>query len=125
MTPAWQMEAYERLRVAIVQSVVADLQKALRKSDRTGEVCDEQKRLEAWLLSPWGQLLSGDNGEFIINKCHNTYKTRAHRNGKWQLPESVQKSIYADYKDGMRRKDILRKYGLSRHQYDYVLRNQR
>lgn len=125
MIPAWQMEAYERLRTEIVKSTVSDLQKALRKSDRIGAVCEEQVKLEAWLLSGWGQLLSGNNGEYIISKCHENYKTKAHKNGKWQMPQSAQNSIIADYKNGMPRREILKKYGITVYAYEYVLRGLR
>ena len=74
MIPAWQMEAYERLRTEIIKAAVYDLKKAIRKSNRLGAVCDEQKKMESWFLSSWGQLLSGDNGEYIIEKCHKDYK---------------------------------------------------
>ena len=67
--PAWEIEAYERLRTEIVRSVVKDLEKAVKKSERQGSVCGEQKKLEKWLLSKWGQMLSGDNGEYIIERC--------------------------------------------------------
>ena len=69
MMPGWRIEAYERLRVEIVRSVVRDLEKAIRKSNRQGAICEEQKSLERWLLSKWGQFLSGDNGEYIIERC--------------------------------------------------------
>lgn len=69
MIPGWQMAAYERLRTEIVRSVVKDLEDAVKKSKRQGAICEEQKRLEKWLLSQWGQLLSGDNGEYIIERC--------------------------------------------------------
>ena len=69
MMPGWQIEAYERLRTEIVRSVVKDLEKAVRKSKRQGTICDEQKNLEMWFLSKWGQLLSEDNGEYIIERC--------------------------------------------------------
>ena len=72
MIPEWQMEAYERLRTEIVRSVVKDLEKAIRKSNRQGAICEEQIRLEKWLRSKWGQFLSGDNGEYIIERCRRT-----------------------------------------------------
>ena len=72
MMPGWEMEAYERLRTEIVRAVVFDLKKAIRKSNRAGAICEEQKELEKWLLSKWGQLLSGDNGEYIIERCRKT-----------------------------------------------------
>ena len=77
MVPGWEMEAYERLRIEIVKSVVKDLKKAMRKSDRLGFVCGEQKNLEKWFLSKWGQFLCGDKGEYIIEKCLKTYKHHA------------------------------------------------
>lgn len=77
MIPGWQMEAYERLRTEIVRSVVKDLERAVRKSERQGAVCDEQKALEKWLRSKWGQLLSGDNGEYIIERCRQTCGKRS------------------------------------------------
>lgn len=76
MIPGWQMEAYERLRTEVVRSVVLDLEKAVKKSNKQGSMCDEQKYLEKWLLSKWGQFLSGDNGEFIIERCRKTQKAR-------------------------------------------------
>ena len=72
MMPGWQIEAYERLRTEIVRSAADDYKKALKKSDWLGEVCEEQEKLERWFLSPWGQALSGDNGEYIIEKCRKT-----------------------------------------------------
>ena len=125
MIPGWQMEAYERLRTAVVKSAVSELRKAIRKSNRIGSVCAEQKKLESWFLSPWGQMLSGDNGDFIIEKCHQTYTQKAHGNGKWQLPDEVQKSLYEDYRRGMPRRELVKKYGISYNQYEYVLRRWR
>lgn len=69
MIPGWKMAAYDRLRTEIVRSVVKDLKKAMRKSARLGLVCDEQKNLEKWFLSKWGQFLCEDRGEYIIEKC--------------------------------------------------------
>ena len=71
MIPGWQMEAYERLRTEVVRSAVKDLEKAIKKSKRQGSICNEQIALERWFLSKWGQLLSGDNGEYIIERCRN------------------------------------------------------
>ena len=113
MIPGWQMEAYERLRTEIVRSAVNDYSKALRKSDRLGHVCEEQTKLEAWFLSKWGQLLSGDNGEYILERCQNTYKARKIKTGKKMLPDEVQKKICADYKSGTRLSHISQKYKVS------------
>ena len=100
MMPEWQIEACNRLRIEIVMSAVSDYKRALKKSDRLGTICEEQKRLERWLLCPWGQALSGDNGEYIIEKCHKTYKTGTHKNGKPRMPDDLQKKIYEEYISG-------------------------
>lgn len=113
MVPGWQMESYERLRAAIVKQAVDDYIKALRKSDRLCDICEEQTKLEEWFLSKWGQFLSGDNGEYIIEKCNSSYKPRVHRNGVKTFPDDVQKKICADYKNGMRMVELSRKYGCS------------
>ena len=116
------MEAYERLSAAIVKSVVNDYQKALRKSDRLGFVCDEQKKAEEWLLSTWGQLLSGDNGEYILERCQNTYKAKKSNARKNMLPDDVQKKMCDDYKSGMRVAHISKKYKASTTQVHTALR---
>lgn len=115
MIPGWQMEAYEKLRTKIVRSAVFDYKKALKKSDRLGVVCDEQRKLESWFLSRWGQMLTGDNGEYIMAKCQETYKyktpyAKAHGEKKIGRTEEEQKRIYEDWKNGVRYKAILQKY---------------
>ena len=122
MIPGWQMEAYERLRAEIVKSAVNDYLKALRKSDRLGHVCDEQTKLEDWFVSKWGQFLSGDNGEYILERCRNNYKPRVYRNGRKMLPDDVQKKICADYKSGMRLLHISQKYKVSINRIQTALR---
>lgn len=116
------MAAYERLRIEIVRSAVTDLKNALRKSERLGCVCDEQKRLEGWFKSAWGQLLCGDNGEYIIEKCHKTYRTRSYANGKEQLPDDVQKQICEDYRNGVKTAVILKRYGITNNKLAVILR---
>ena len=116
------MEAYERLRTAVVKSAVDDYKKALKKSDRVGCVCEEQKKLEAWFMSRWGQVLSGDNGEYIIEKCRQSYRSKTHRNGKKIIPDEVQVRICDDFRNGVKRSCILRKYGITDNQLYYVLR---
>lgn len=126
MMQSWELECYEKLRTEIVKQAVMDLKKALRKSDRIGCVCDEQTRIEAWFLSKWGQMLSGDNGELIIEKCRKTYKKRSGQNGKLQsLPEDVQKQIYTEYMSGVKSGTILgefREYGLTNQQLLIIVR---
>lgn len=122
MVEAWQMEAYERLRIEIVRAAVKDLRKALRKSDRLGAVCNEQKDLEEWFLSQWGQLMCEDRGEYILEKCRETYKTRSFGNGKRQLPDDAQKEIYAEWKKRTSFAEINRKYGISQSQLYFIIR---
>lgn len=122
MIPGWQMEAYERLRTEIVRVAVFDLKKAMRKSDRLGKVCDEQLQLEKWFRSKYGQLLCGDNGEYIIEKCRETYNIRTYSNGKKIMPDAKQKEIYADYKRGMKYNAIRSKYGISNYQLNEIVR---
>lgn len=122
------MAAYERLRTEIVRSAVFDLKKALRKSERLGVVCDEQRKLERWFLSQWGQMLSGDNGEYIIEQCRKSYKRSTPyasvRAGKRKrMTDDMQKRIYEDYTNGVRYKTIIQKYGISSTKlYDIVRR---
>lgn len=113
MIPGWQIEGYERLRTQIVRSAVKDYENALRKSNRLGAACKEQRELERWFLSNWGQLLSGDNGEYIIEKCRKSYKTSASKKGKQHMPAYVQKRIYEEYRNGVGYKTIVQRYGIS------------
>ena len=122
MVPEWQMEAYERLRAEIVRRAVNDYMKALRKSDRLGYVCEEETNLEKWFFTKWGQFLSGDNGEYILERCKSTYKPRVYKNGHKTLPDDVQKKICADYKDGMRLVEISKKYSVSVSRVETALR---
>lgn len=122
MIPGWQMAAYERLRIEIVRSAVIDLKRALRKTDREGVVCNEQIALERWFRSKWGQLLSGDRGEYIIEKCHQNYK-RAH--GKLRaapMTKETEDRAYSDYKAGLSKKEILEKHNITSYQYCQMLR---
>lgn len=121
MMPGWQMEFYERLRAEIVKSAVDDLRKAIRKSKRLGYTCDEQIKLEKWFLSKWGQLLSGDNGEYIIEKCHETYKIGPDGRRSW-IPDDVQREIWVDFRNGMARKEIYKKYGVTESQCRRIFR---
>ena len=98
------------------------LKTAMKKSDRLGEVCNEQLQLEDWFRSKWGQLLCCDNGEYIIEKCRQTYKARTYSNGKKVMPDEKQKEICADYKRGMSFKKIRVKHGISRYQFDCIVR---
>ena len=117
------MEGYQRLRTQIVKSAVDDYNKALKKTDRIGEVCTEQINLEKWFLSPWGQLLSGDNGELIIEKCRANYKKIPNNKAHEYITKDVQLQIFAEYKSGVSYKAICKKYKIpSRTLYSIVRR---
>lgn len=57
-------KGYERVREAIIHQAIYDYKKALRKRNG-GSI----KALEHWFLSEWGEALSGNNGEYIIEQC--------------------------------------------------------
>lgn len=107
------MEGYQRLRTEIVKDAVNDYHKALKKSDRIGEICREQTALENWFLSPWGQILSGDNGELIIEKCRANYKNIPNSKAREFIPQEVQIQIYEDYKRGVGYKELLERYKIA------------
>lgn len=71
-------KGYEELMCAIVLQAVKDYRKAL-KHGTPREVLD----LENWFLGEWGQLLSNDNGAYIIEKVKQDVKGGAH-NGRKQ-----------------------------------------
>ena len=113
---------YERLRTEIVRQAVADLQRELRRSDRLGQVTDEVIKLEKWFLSKWGQMLSGDNGEYIISQCRKTYKLTGRQNHANPVTKEVEAKAHRDYKAGMTKKQIMKKHNLTEFQYFQMLR---
>ena len=121
MIPSWQMAAYERLRNEVVRQAVNDLKIALRRSAREGAVCGEQRRLERWFLSKWGQTLCENQGQYIIDRCHRDYKAY---NGKMRAapmtPEKEEKA-YRDFKAGMTKKEIVKKHNITDYQYYQML----
>ena len=62
---------YDVLRFAIIQQAVKDYESALRRRNESKFLT-----LERWFMSDWGQFLSGDLGEQIIEKC----KERVNKN---------------------------------------------
>lgn len=122
MIPDWQVEGYERLRTEIVRSAVNDLKKGIRKSKREGAVCKEQRAMERWFLSAWGQMLCGDNGEYIIERCRATYKAPSGKMWADPVPPEVEEQAHKDYKAGMLRKEIMRKHNMTLYQYWQMLR---
>ena len=116
-----EFDFYMTLRAEVVRLAIDDLKKAMRKSDRLGYVCDAQRNLEKWFLSRWGQALSDDNGERIIEMCRRTYKRGA---GERPLPisDDIARKICADYKGGMSMEKLGEKYGLTVPIVDRTLR---
>ena len=58
------MDGYDALKVAIIRRAVSDYNISLRKNDLF-----HQKKLEKFFLSEWGQMLSDNYGEYIIEQC--------------------------------------------------------
>ena len=106
-------DGLELLRIEIVGSAVRDLKTAMAESDRKGRKTSRQIALERWFLSTWGQLLSGGNGEEIIDRCRRTYKVGRHKNGVQRVPEQTKRAILEDWERGMLQKDIAKKYNVS------------
>lgn len=112
MIPEWQMEAYERLRTEVVRSAVQDYKHALRKSAKEGRKCDKEKALERFFLSGWGQLLSGDNGEVIIEKCREDFAYVPHPRSNKKMSEETEILICEEYHKGMTIRAVAKKYGV-------------
>lgn len=55
---------YENVQFAIIEQAIKDYKRALKK--RNGRAIFS---LERWFLSPWGQMLSGGKGAYIIEQC--------------------------------------------------------
>lgn len=110
--PEWQFECYERLRIAIVSAAVQDYKAAIRKSKKDGRKCEKEVALERFFLSGWGQFLSGDNGQLIIEKCRadRRYVPHPRSHGKMSIEKEL--GVYEDFKNGMTQKEISKKYGI-------------
>ena len=55
----------EPLRVAILRRAVCDYKSAIKRRD-----FNAMTKLEKFFLGEWGQLLSRDNGQYIIDECN-------------------------------------------------------
>lgn len=60
---------YANLRVGIINQAIYDYKRALAQ-DNGGQI----NHLERWFLSEWGQMLSGGNGAYIIEKVRKEMK---------------------------------------------------
>ena len=56
-------DGHENVRVGIINQAIYDYRKALATADDEGI-----QALERWFKSEWGELLSGNNGAYIIEK---------------------------------------------------------
>lgn len=112
MVPEWQWEGYERLRVEIMKTAVQDYKAAMRKSAREGRKCEKEIALERFFLGAWGQFLSGDNGELIIEKCRTGKQYTNGKQGHSKLSVEDELDIHADFSKGMTGKEISEKYGV-------------
>ena len=118
-------EGLELLRVEIVASVVRDLKTAMAESDRRGHTTNRQISLENWLLSTWGQMLSGGNGEDIIDRCRRTYRVEKHKNGVAKISEQTKETMLKEWEKGMSQRDVAKKYGVSQSWFHKLIRERK
>lgn len=62
-------EGYERLRVAILAQAARDWRDAMNKN-----YLAKAAKIERFFLSNYGQLLSADRGEYIINRLKEEFR---------------------------------------------------
>jgi hypothetical protein len=119
--PEWQLAGYENLRIEIIRQAVNDYMSALAVSQHNGEKCRKQIMLEKFFLSPWGQTLSGNVGEQIIEQCRRGSAIKPKRGRREIRSEEEQRRIARDYANGVTRKAILQSYRITDEQlYRYV-----
>lgn len=74
------------LRIGIIHQMAKQHQKMLRKRatlrKKDSWLDDEIKDVERFFLSPWGQLLSGNCGEYIIEKDREVVREEMERRKK-------------------------------------------
>ena len=66
------VDGYTLLQIAIVRRAIGDYILALKKNNPA-----EKSKLERFFLSEWGQSLSGNRGEVIIERCKKQAKGEA------------------------------------------------
>ena len=59
---------HERLAIAIVKRAAVDYRKDFERAARSGEKTSKQKRIERDLLSSWGDLITFNKGEYIVQQ---------------------------------------------------------
>lgn len=79
-------EGVNALRIGIIHQMAKQHQKLLRKKAKSREkdklLDDQIKDVERFFLSPWGQLLSGNCGEYIIKKDREVVREEMERRRK-------------------------------------------
>ena len=61
-----EMECYQELATAVIRQSIEDYEVELDHTASDGVKTEEQRILERFFLSDWGQTLSMNNGEMII-----------------------------------------------------------
>ena len=69
--------------------------------------------MENFFLSDWGQLLTGDNGEYIIERCRKNCRRVKSTKRRMKLTEEKQRELTAEYLNGASRVELSKKYGIS------------
>ena len=110
--PEWQYDFYLRLRQEILKVAVDDYKTAIRKSKRLGEKCTQEQALENFFLGEWGQLLSNDNGEYIVERCRKEHRYVPSTKSRPKLTQEKQRELAADFLNGYTRASLADKYGV-------------
>ena len=62
-------DGYGNVRIAIIKQAIDDYKRALRKGDEY-----KITALERWFVDEWGEMLSGNNGVYIIQQVRKELK---------------------------------------------------
>lgn len=111
--PEWQIPGYENLRLRILQQAVDDYRAAIKKSRLKGEKIEAEDELEKFFLSHWGQMLSGDNGKYIIDRCQKDHSSNRRQGQSQKLTDDEQVAVVSDYLNGMKARELRQKYGIT------------
>ena len=76
---AQHTDGYDNVRIAILTQAIKDYKRALKRKS-TFSV----RAYERWFLSAWGEMLSGGNGAYIIEKTKNQVIGGKRKNGRKQ-----------------------------------------
>lgn len=88
-------ELYVGLYAAIVKQAMADYKAALKDDGK--KALKTRRECEKFFLSGYGQMLSADNGERIINQCKAEVeaekKKRSDLNGRCQMDKDSHRCV--------------------------------